>query len=107
TPITSMIMVTARTGPGELSAIVVPAGTPGLTVEPAYRKMGWHASDTHPLAFDGCRVPLDHLLGEPGAGFRNFLAILDEGRVAIAALAIGVAQACLEHATAYAKERQA
>jgi len=116
TPITSIITVTARTGPRlsggerdnrEISAIVVPAGTPGLTVEPAYRKLGWHASDTHPLSFAGCRVPANHLLGERGAGFPNFLAILDEGRIAIAALAVGLARACLEQATAYAKERHA
>ena len=107
TPITSVITVTARTGPGEISAIVVPAGTPGLTVEEPYRKMGWHASDTHGLRFEGCRVPLDHLLGAEGAGFKQFLAILDDGRVAIAALAVGLAQACLEQSVAYAKERQA
>ena len=107
TPITSIITVTARTGAGEVSAIVVPAGTPGLVVEPAYRKMGWHASDTHGLRFEECRVPADHLLGEPGAGFKQFLAILDDGRVAIAALAVGLAQACLEQSVAYAKERQA
>ena len=107
TPITSIITITARTEPYEISAIVVPAGTPGLVVEPAYRKMGWHASDTHPLAFDGCRVPADHLLGRRGEGFRNFLSILDEGRVAIAALAVGLAQACLDHSLRYAKEREA
>jgi short-chain 2-methylacyl-CoA dehydrogenase len=107
TPITSIITITAVTGPGEISAIVVPAGTSGLTVEPPYRKMGWHASDTHGLAFDGCRVPADHLLGERGQGFRNFLAILDDGRVAIAALAVGLAQACLDQSVAYANERQA
>jgi butyryl-CoA dehydrogenase len=107
TPITSIITVTATTGPGEISAIVVPAGTPGLTVDPPYRKMGWHASDTHGLVFDGCRVPAANLLGERGQGFRNFLAILDDGRIAIAALAVGLAQACLEQSVAYAKERQA
>ncbi len=106
TEITSLITVTARTNSG-ISAIVVPAGTPGLTVEPPYRKMGWHASDTHGLLFDGCRVPADNLLGDEGAGLRQFLAILDDGRVAIAALAVGLAQACLEHSVAYAKERQA
>ena len=99
--------VFAVTGPGEISAIVVPAGTPGLIVEPPYRKMGWHASDTHGLSFDGCRVHADHLLGERGQGFKNFLAILDDGRVAIAALAVGVAQACLEQSVAYANQRQA
>ena len=107
TPITSVITVTASTGPGAISAIIVPAGTPGLTVEPPYRKMGWHASDTHGLRFEDCRVPEDHLLGPEGAGFKQFLAILDDGRVAIAALAVGLAQACLDQSVAYAKERQA
>jgi butyryl-CoA dehydrogenase len=107
TAITSIITVTARTGPGEISSIVVPAGTPGLTVEPPYRKMGWHASDTHGLVFDACRVPEDHLLGERGAGFRNFLATLDDGRIAIAALSVGLAQACLEQSVDYAKSRNA
>jgi short/branched chain acyl-CoA dehydrogenase len=108
TPITSLVTVTARTGPGdEITAIVVPSGTPGLTVEPAYRKMGWHASDTHPLRFDGCRVPVEHTLGERGAGLRQFLATLDDGRIAIAALAVGLAQGCLEQSVAYAGERVA
>jgi butyryl-CoA dehydrogenase len=107
TPITSIVTVTARTAPDEISAIVVPSGTVGFTVEPAYRKLGWHASDTHPLRFEGCRVPADHLLGKRGNGFRQFLAILDEGRVAISALAVGLAQACLEQSVAYAKERHA
>jgi butyryl-CoA dehydrogenase len=107
TPITSIITVTARTGPADISTIVVPAGTPGLTVEPPYRKMGWHASDTHGLRFEDCRVRLEHLLGQEGAGFKQFLATLDDGRVAIAALAVGLAQACLEQSVAYAKERQA
>ncbi len=107
TPITSVITITARTAPDEVSAILVPAGTPGLTVEPAYRKMGWHASDTHPLSFSGCRVPSVNLLGARGQGFRQFLAILDDGRIAIAALAVGLAQACLDHSVAYAGQRQA
>jgi len=105
--ITSLVTVTARTGPGEISAIVVPAGTPGLEVQPPYRKMGWHASDTHGLAFADCRVPEANLLGERGAGFRQFLAILDEGRIAISALAVGTLQACLDLSVAYAKEREA
>ena len=92
---------------GDGDAPVVEAGTPGLTVEPAYRKLGWHASDTHGLTLDGCRVPATHLLGAPGAGFRNFLTILDDGRIAIAALALGCARACLEESVAYAKERHA
>jgi butyryl-CoA dehydrogenase len=107
TPITSLVTVTARTGPGEISAIIVPAGTPGFVVEPPYRKMGWHASDTHGLRFDTCRVPEANLLGEPGRGFKQFLATLDDGRIAIAALAVGLAQACLEQSVAYAGERQA
>jgi short-chain 2-methylacyl-CoA dehydrogenase len=104
--ITSIITVTARTDDG-ISTFIVPAGTAGLTVEPAYRKLGWHASDTHGLTFENCRIPADHLLGVPGHGFRNFLSILDEGRIAIAALALGCARACLEMSVAYAKERQA
>jgi len=107
TPITSLVTVTARTGPAEISAIIVPAGTPGFLVEPAYRKMGWHASDTHGLRFEDCRVPAGNLLGERGRGFRQFLAILDEGRVAIAAMAVGIAQGCLEQSVAYAGERRA
>jgi short-chain 2-methylacyl-CoA dehydrogenase len=114
TPITSIVTVTARTGPGgggtgspEISTVVVPAGTPGFEVQPPYRKMGWHASDTHGLTFSDCRVPADHLLGERGRGFANFLAILDEGRVAIAAMAVGVIEGCLAEARRYATERVA
>jgi short/branched chain acyl-CoA dehydrogenase len=110
--ITSMVTVTARTGEradgkAEVSTIVVPSGTPGFVVEPAYDKLGWHASDTHPLAFDGVRVPEDHLLGERGRGYAQFLATLDDGRVAIAAVAVGCIQACLELSVAYANERTA
>jgi short-chain 2-methylacyl-CoA dehydrogenase len=110
TPITSLVTVTARTGgPGnrEISTIIVPAGTPGLTVQPPYRKMGWHASDTHGLTFSGCRVPEDSLLGEKGRGFAQFLHTLDDGRIAIGALAVGVIRCCLEQSVAYAGERQA
>ena len=107
TPITSIITVTARTGPGEVSAIVVPAGTPGLTVLPPYHKMGWHASDTHGLTFSECRAPAANLLGERGRGFAQFLSILDDGRIAIAALAVGAIQSCLELSTQYAKDRNA
>jgi short-chain 2-methylacyl-CoA dehydrogenase len=107
TPITSVVTVTARTGPGEISAVLVPAGTPGFEVQPPYRKMGWHASDTHGLTFTDCRVPQENLLGERGRGFAHFLHILDEGRVAIAAVALGVIEACLDHSAAYAKERHA
>ncbi|HZM30065.1 MAG TPA: acyl-CoA dehydrogenase family protein [Acidimicrobiales bacterium] len=107
TDMTSLVTVTARTGPGEISTIVVPAGTPGFTVQPPYRKMGWHASDTHGLTFAGCRVPEANLLGGRGRGFAQFLEILDEGRIAIAALAVGVVRCCLEQSVAYAGERQA
>jgi len=106
TEITSVVTVTARTDEG-ISTFVIEAGTPGLVVEPAYHKLGWHASDTHGLLLDGCRVPAANLLGAPGAGFRNFLSILDDGRVAISALAIGCARACLELAVDYAKQRHA
>ena len=106
TEMTSVVTITARTGPEEISAIIVPAGTPGFEVEPAYRKMGWHASDTHGLVFSDCRVPADHLLGDRGQGYRQFLSTLDDGRIAIAAIAVGVLQACLEESLAYAKSRQ-
>ncbi len=105
--ITSLVTVTARTGEDEVSTIVVPAGTPGMIVEPAYRKLGWHASDTHGLTFEGCRVPVGNLLGERGQGFRQFLATLDDGRIAIAALAVGLIQACIDASVAYAGEREA
>jgi alkylation response protein AidB-like acyl-CoA dehydrogenase len=106
TPITSVVTVTARTEEG-ISAFLVPAGTPGMIIEPAYRKLGWHASDTHGIVLDDCRVPATNMLGRPGEGFRNFLATLDDGRIAIAALALGCAQACLDHAVGYAKQREA
>jgi butyryl-CoA dehydrogenase len=109
--ITSVVNITARTGEREggrpeLSTIMVPAGTPGFTVEKAYDKLGWHASDTHPLSFEDCRVPESHLLGERGRGYAQFLATLDDGRVAIAALAVGCIQACLDLSLQYAGERQ-
>jgi short/branched chain acyl-CoA dehydrogenase len=107
TEMTSIVTVTARTDDGAISAFVVPAGTPGLIIEPPYRKMGWHASDTHGITLDDCRVPVDNLLGTKGSGFRNFLAILDDGRIAISALAVGCAQACLDHSVEYAGQRQA
>ena len=112
TEITSVVAVTARTGTKadgspELSAILIPAGTPGLTVEPGYHKLGWHVSDTHGLSFDNCRVPAENLLGERGQGFKQFLKTLDDGRIAISALALGCARACLELATDHAKTRMA
>jgi len=109
--ITSVVTVTARTGDRpdgrpEISTIMVPSGTPGFTVEPAYHKLGWHASDTHPLSFVDAAVPQDHLLGERGKGFAQFLAILDDGRVAIAALALGCIRACRDLSVEYALQRQ-
>ena len=109
--ITSLVTVTARTGTREdgrpeISAIMVPAGTPGFTAEKAYDKLGWHASDTHPLSFESCRVPAENLLGQQGRGYAQFLATLDDGRVAISALSVGCIQACLNMSLAYAGERQ-
>jgi short/branched chain acyl-CoA dehydrogenase len=107
TPITSLVTVTARTGDDEISAVIVPSGTPGFVVQPPYRKVGWRASDTHGLAFAACRVPVDNLLGARGRGFAQFLSILDDGRIAIAALAVGVIRRCLDDSLAYAKARNA
>lgn len=109
--ITSVVTVTARTGERadgrpEISTIIVPSGTPGFTAEKAYDKLGWHASDTHPLSFSDARVPESNLLGERGRGYAQFLATLDDGRVAIAALAVGCIQACLDLSLQYAGERQ-
>jgi short-chain 2-methylacyl-CoA dehydrogenase len=111
TDITRLITVTAVTGEKggkkEISTILVPAGTPGLVVAPPYHKVGWNASDTHALSFDDLRVPLGNLLGERGRGYANFLSILDEGRIAIAALSVGAAQGCVDESIRYAKEREA
>ena len=116
TDITSLVTVTAVTGTSEepdgtvrkqISTIVVPAGTTGFTVEKPYNKVGWNASDTHPLTLDHVRVPQENLLGAEGRGFANFLQILDEGRIAIAALATGAAQGCVDEALRYASERYA
>jgi alkylation response protein AidB-like acyl-CoA dehydrogenase len=124
TDITKLVTVTAVTGnvgsrgqersdsgdglgKKEISSILVPVPTEGFTAEAAYNKVGWNASDTHPLSFDDVRVPQENLLGERGRGYANFLRILDEGRIAIAALSVGVAQGCVDECVKYAKERQA
>ncbi|WP_054816087.1 acyl-CoA dehydrogenase family protein [Nocardia arizonensis] len=111
TDITALVTVTAVTGQSggkkEISTILVPADTPGFVAEPAYNKVGWNASDTHPLSFTDVRVPEDNLLGERGRGYANFLRILDEGRIAIAALSVGAAQGCVDESVRYAKERLA
>ena len=114
TDITALVTVTAVTGQArdgggrkEISSIIVPSGTPGFTVEPGYSKVGWCASDTHGLSFEDCRVPRENLLGERGRGYAQFLRILDEGRVAIAALSTGLAQGCVDECVRYAKEREA
>ncbi|WP_062983964.1 acyl-CoA dehydrogenase family protein [Nocardia anaemiae] len=111
TDITTLVTVTAVTGQSggkkEISTILVPTDTPGFLAEPAYNKVGWHASDTHPLSFTDVRVPEENLLGERGRGYANFLRILDEGRIAIAALSVGAAQGCVDESVRYAKEREA
>jgi short-chain 2-methylacyl-CoA dehydrogenase len=111
TDITAGVTVMAGTGTRddgrpELSAILVPQDTPGYTRGPAYEKLGWRASDQHPLRFEGCRVPEENLLGERGRGFRQFMETLDAGRVAVGALSVGLAQACLDEALARAQERR-
>jgi short-chain 2-methylacyl-CoA dehydrogenase len=112
TDITALVTITAVTGTQtpdrkEISSIIVPSGTPGFEVGRSYRKLGWHASDTHELAFDECRVPEENLLGEQGKGYAQFLRTLDDGRIAVAALATGLAQGCLDQSLTYASERQA
>ncbi|MCB0864748.1 MAG: acyl-CoA dehydrogenase family protein [Solirubrobacterales bacterium] len=107
TEISACVTITARTGPDEVSNIIVPNDTPGYEVGESYRKMGWHASDTHPLSFDSARVPEANLLGPRGNGFKQFLQILDGGRIGVAAMGLGLAQGCLDEALAYANERHA
>ena len=111
TDISAGVTITAvtgreRDGNPEISAIMVPTGTPGYHVLESYRKLGWHSSDTHPLSFESCEVPVENLLGARGGGYRQFLRTLSGGRIAIAALSVGVAQACLDASLAYAKERR-
>jgi short-chain 2-methylacyl-CoA dehydrogenase len=107
TDISGHVAITARTGDGEISNIVVENGTPGYEQGEPYRKMGWNASDTRPLTFSECRVPEENLLGPRGAGFKQFLHILDIGRIGVAAMGVGLAQGALDEALAYAKERKA
>jgi alkylation response protein AidB-like acyl-CoA dehydrogenase len=107
TDISGHVAITAVTGEGEISNLIVENGTPGYEQGAPYRKMGWNASDTRPLTFTDCRVPAENLLGPRGAGFRQFLTILDLGRIGVAAMGVGLAQGALDQALAYAKERRA
>ncbi|MBA9004879.1 acyl-CoA dehydrogenase family protein [Thermomonospora cellulosilytica] len=107
TDITAFVTVTALTGEKEISAIIVPNGTPGFTVGRKYSKVGWSASDTRELSFDDVRVPEENLVGERGRGYAQFLRILDEGRIAIAALSVGLAQGCIDECLRYVREREA
>jgi short-chain 2-methylacyl-CoA dehydrogenase len=106
TDITSCVTITARTDKDEISNLIVPNGTPGYEISAPMRKMGWHASDTRELSFQDCAVPERNLLGERGAGFRQFLEILDGGRISVAAMGVGLAQGAYDLASAYAKERK-
>jgi short-chain 2-methylacyl-CoA dehydrogenase len=107
TDISGVVSITARTGENEISNLLVPNGTPGYEPGQPYRKMGWNASDTRPLVFEDCRVPEDSLLGSRGAGFKQFLQVLDIGRIGVSAMGVGLAQGALDEALAYAKERRA
>ena len=107
TDISGHVTITARTGDDEISNLIIENGTPGYGQGEPYRKMGWNASDTRPLSFDGCRVPAANLLGPRGQGFRQFLQILDGGRIGVAAMGVGLAQGALDEALKYAKQRQA
>ena len=107
TEISGHVAITARTAENEISNIIIENGTAGYEQGTPYRKMGWNASDTRPLVFEGCRVPEDNLLGPRGAGFKQFLHILDIGRIGVAAMGVGLAQGALDEALKYAKERKA
>jgi alkylation response protein AidB-like acyl-CoA dehydrogenase len=106
TDITACVTITARTGEGEISNIVVPNGTPGYGISKPMKKLGWRASDTRELSFENCAVPEGNLLGERGRGFQQFLEILDGGRISVAAMGVGLAQGAYDLAYAYARERQ-
>ncbi|HEX4034909.1 MAG TPA: acyl-CoA dehydrogenase family protein [Solirubrobacteraceae bacterium] len=107
TDISGVVTITARTGEDEISNLIVANGTPGYEQDEPYRKMGWNASDTRGLRFSGCRVPADNLLGQRGAGLRQFLEVLDGGRVGVAAMGVGLAQGAFDEALSYARERHA
>jgi short/branched chain acyl-CoA dehydrogenase len=107
TDISGFVVITARTGEDEVSNLLVPNGTPGYEIGEPYRKMGWNASDTRPLAFDDVRVPEENLVGVRGKGFQQFLQTLDGGRISVSAMGLGLAQGALDEALAYAKERRA
>ena len=107
TDISGVVCITARTGDDQISNLIVPHGTPGYELGEPYRKMGWNASDTRPLSFADCRVPAENLLGPRGGGFKQFLEVLDIGRIGVAAMGVGLAQGALDEALAYAKERRA
>ncbi len=111
TDMTGGVTITAATGilsdgKPEITNLIVPKGTPGYDIGKPYKKMGWKASDTRPLTFEDCVIPEENMLGQQGEGFRQFMQILDGGRVAIAALSVGLAQACLDEALRYAQERK-
>jgi short/branched chain acyl-CoA dehydrogenase len=107
TDISGHVAITARTGEEEISNVIVENGTPGYEQGEPYRKMGWNASDTRPLSFDGCRVPEENLLGPRGSGYKQFLHVLAIGRIGVAAMGVGLAQGALDEALAYARERRA
>ena len=107
TDISGLVCITARTGESEISNLIVPNGTPGYEQDEPYRKMGWNASDTRALRFSDCRVPAENLLGQRGAGVRQFLKVLDGGRIGVAAMGVGLAQGALDQALAYARQRHA
>jgi alkylation response protein AidB-like acyl-CoA dehydrogenase len=107
TDISGPVCITALTDDGEISNLIVPRGTPGYEQGEPYRKMGWNASDTRPLTFTDCRVPEENLLGPRGDGFKQFLRVLDIGRIGVAAMGVGLAQGALDEALAYARERRA
>src|SRR5207342_790399 len=106
TEITACVTITALTGDGEISNLVVENGTPGYELSPPLRKLGWKASDTRELSFRDCAVPEENLLGKRGQGLQQFLEILDGGRISVAAMGVGLAQGAYDLASSYARERR-